>query len=199
MNNFFIIHKSNNLKIASKNCYQELKKYLKNNDSIFISGGKSLDFFLKYLLKLSIKKIYLTDERLTKIENKSNYHSLKKKINKNIIPYYEYFKKNSLSQLVKKIPNKPDIIVMGIGNDGHIASIFPQKKNINLKKKLIITKINSESFSRLSISMNYILKSKVIFLIISNKKKLDLIFSKKNDLPVNYLIKKFNGVLKIFY
>ena len=56
-----------------------------------------------------------------------------------------------------------------MGNDGHIASIFPNSKE--LKENFITKPINRKDFKRLTLSLNLINESKKIFLWLNSKTK----------------------------
>ena len=76
-----------------------------------------------------------------------------------------------------------------MGNDGHIASIFP--KNLELKSNKITRSIIRKDFKRISISLKTINNSRFIFLWLNTNKRTK-IFSKlknkrKNEIPVSYL------------
>ncbi len=86
------------------------------------------------------------------------------------------------------MPNKPDFSVIGVGSDGHIASIFKDQIKINFSDKLFCTKKQNENFLRISVTFDYILKSKQIILLFKNEKRYILIRKKS---IVADLIKKY--------
>ena len=89
---------------------------------------------------------------------------------------------------------------MGVGEDGHIASIFNLKEKLILNKNLIFTKKNDENFFRISLSYEYLSNSKKIFIVFNNNKKIRQIknkrsiiykFLKKNNYKIfNYFVTK---------
>ena len=150
----------NNLHLA-RNIFKLLIKEVNGNvfKNIMISGGDSLNQFYKILIKkkidLSYISLILSDERLSNdIKKYSNAH----KINKNLISKIEKSKnpkfifpqftsKESYTDISKnfklKIPDLIDIAVLGVGDDGHIASIFPNDTNeLIYESKPLIVSIN---------------------------------------------------------
>ena len=85
-----------------------------------------------------------------------------------------------------------------MGNDGHIASLFPGSKS--LKKKFIATTITRKDFKRITLSLDVINKSKKIILWLNDRYK-SKVFDKKiklgKEIPVNNLNKKNTIIYKI--
>ena len=78
-----------------------------------------------------------------------------------------------------------------MGNDGHIASIFPKSKE--LRKRFIVSYVNKKYFKRLTLVINIINNSKNIFLWLNTKKKTKIferLRKKDKSIPVNNLKKK---------
>jgi len=89
----------------------------------------------------------------------------------------------------------PDIVLLTLGDDGHIASIFNYSDVLfDKKSKFFISNKNNESFSRISMTPNFIKKSRKIYLLVYGKKKITLFKSiikkKYNKYPVNLIIKQ---------
>ncbi len=201
--------KCRNKRESEKQCINDFGKVLKsrNYNFFYFSGGKSLINILKGIKKnLNNKKqYYLTDERIVLTKKNSNYHNLKRFfVNLNFYDLKKLLliknKKIKLINDVKNIPN-PDILLMGIGEDGHVASIFKKK---NTKKNFFICKNKYEKFSRLSISEFKILKAKKIFFFISSLKKKEFVnrikhhnFSKKT--AFERICYYFNKKINIYY
>ena len=90
-----------------------------------------------------------------------------------------------------------DICLLGIGSDGHFASLFPNMINntntLNPKSKLNIHEIkaNGDPFvPRISMNLPLILSSKLIILIIKGKMKQEVLkdaYTNKN-IPLYYLL-----------
>ena len=85
-----------------------------------------------------------------------------------------------------------------MGEDGHIASLFPNSEN--LYKKFIAKPVIRKDFKRITIGLNIINNSKKILLWLNNKSisKIYLKIKKKGKkIPVNNLNKKNTVIYKI--
>ena len=108
-----------------------------------------------------------------------------------IVSNYE----NSIKNYFKKKLKSFDLIILGMGNDGHIASIFFDDKKI--KNKSLVRVIVRNDFYRVTLGIDLINKSKRIWLWLPTRKKTRLYNSLKNkkNIPVSLLNKK---KLKVF-
>ena len=111
---------------------------------------------------------------------------------------------NSIDSIINKI-GIPDVSILGFGADGHTASIFPNSCNSYLNKSnLIIIENDWEEFKRISLSFNFILKSKKIFFLLNGKDKASALkdcLSIKYDpylYPTQYLLKNFPNEISIY-
>lgn len=95
--------------------------------------------------------------------------------------------------------NKPyTVMLLGMGEDGHFASLFPSliksnKEYFNLfaEPDIFFTEpMGSPCHSRVSMNLNMILQSENIFLLVSSKKKYDILKQAEFDknLPLYYLL-----------
>ncbi len=188
----------------------EKKARSKQRFSLVLSGGSSPIKLYKSLSRTNIDwdkvDFFLADERHVPNSSKnSNYNLVKKvlldkiKVDKKNI-FFIKTKSYSLSkssQIYKDTIQKYfkykkivfDLVLLGMGIDGHIASIFPENKS--LKKKIIIN-VKRKDFNRISLSLNSINSSKRIFLWLNNKKKSKIYNKIKiiKNLPVNLLNKR---------
>ena len=87
-----------------------------------------------------------------------------------------------------------DLTLLGVGNDGHIASLF--KNNINKMNKKNVDFVIRKDFRRITLTIKCINNSKNIFLWApgQNKKKIvkNIIKDKKFVYPASYLKSKNN-------
>ena len=87
-----------------------------------------------------------------------------------------------------------DLTLLGVGNDGHIASLF--KNNINKTNKKNVDFVIRKDFKRITLTIKCINNSKNIFLWApgQSKKKIikNIIKDKKLAYPVSYLKSKNN-------
>ena len=87
---------------------------------------------------------------------------------------------------------------MGIGNDGHIASLF--KNNINVKNKKIISFVKRKDFSRITLTIKCLNSSKNIFLWAPKKNKVRIIKKILRDKKLLYPVSFLKGKNKyLFY
>ena len=121
---------------------------------------------------------------------------------------FEYLKNNkdfNKIELIKKriiCYPKPRLALIGVGNDGHIGSIFPKiEKSF---KNFLISKKKGEKFKRISLNMNYIKKIKKIIIVINNKNKNDILNKILSDnqnskMPIFKLIKASMNKVFLYY
>ena len=199
------------------------KDYLKNKEqnkrfSLVLTGGESPRKLYRKLAKINIDWNYVDlfwgDERYVPSSSKnSNFYLASNELIKNIKINKENIfpiktKKITLkcsidySKLIKKyFKNKKikfDYCLLGMGEDGHIASLFPNSENLN--KKFIAKPVIREDFKRITIGLNIINNSKKILLWLNNKSisKIYLKIKKKGKkIPVNNLNKKNTIIYKI--
>ena len=193
----------------------------KKRFSFVLTGGSSPINLYKDLGKSKIKwnkvDFFWSDERMIKNSSKNSnvfyfnkYIYKKNNISKNQIFSINYVKarSNISNNIYKKkiksyFKNKKvifDLILLGMGNDGHVASIFT-KKQIHTKKKEVSSYVRRGGFNRVTLNLKTINDSKNIFLWLPNKEK-TLIYSfikkiKKSNAAVNYLKKSKTCVYQI--
>ena len=129
---------------------------------------------------LFIKKVKINKQNLFYINTKT------KDINQSSLEY-----QNKIKKYFKNKKIKFDICLLGMGNDGHVASIFPNT-NI-LKKRFIVSSVDRRDYKRITIGLKIINNSKRIFLWLSNKSKTSIFKKlqlKGREIPVNNLNKK---------
>ena len=188
------------------------KKKSRSRLSFVLTGGSSPINLYKKLAKSNIDwsniDLFWGDERFVSNKSKNSNFKMandlfikKSKIKKRNL-FYINTKRKDVNQSSLEYQNKIknyfknkkisfDICLLGMGNDGHVASIFPNT-NI-LKKKFIVSPVNRGDFKRVTIGLKVINNSKKIFLWLSKKsktstfKKLQL---KGKKIPVNNLNKK---------
>ena len=213
--------KSKKIKIlkftSEKKLLLKVREDFYRNKTILISGGNTFNFFLKYLYKKNKviqKKLILFDERISKIKKNRNFNKINKFLIKSKILKKENFfsfeylkntndlkKKNLIYKKIIKYP-KPNLALVGVGNDGHIGSIFP--KTIVKYKNFVISKKKNENFRRISLNIDYIKKVKKIVIVINDRKKNDIlkkILSNHQNykIPVLKLIKISMDKVLLYY
>ena len=184
-----------------------INEYLTEDKNIAISGGSTPIGLFNQVLKLTNKnfkvksRIFWVDERCVEpTSDDSNYGSAHKNfLSKMNIPKENIFrikgeKKSSeeaqsytklLSKEVDLVGNLPsfDLCILGIGGDGHTASIFPHELDKLIKINHCVVGTNPDSGQkRVSLSLNQINNSKevIIHACGSGKREvIDEIISKK--------------------
>jgi len=142
-------------------------------------SNKSKNSNYKLAYDTFIKKIKIKKSNLYKIDTNNNLNNSAQKYKRKII---NYFRNNK---------NFFDCVLLGMGEDGHIASIFPNSKLI--KEKFVVKAVKRKDFNRITLSLNIINKSKKIILWLNSKFKSKIFDKYKRlgkHLPVNNLNRK---------
>ena len=146
---------------SAESLYKTLKTLSENkkNISIALSGGSTplpiLSLLKEYKLNWEIFNFYMVDERNVSISSSSsNYGNIEKVFLRDVNSSSHSMINDNYSiedcainyekLLCSKIPlgenSFPifDLILLGIGDDGHTASLFPDTKGLNESKKVVI-------------------------------------------------------------
>ena len=174
--------------------------------SLVLSGGSSPIRIYEELSNIDISwsRVFLTlvDDRFVDPDHKDSNQKL----------LYNHFIKNKAKDikffpltenfLTKTDFKKPfDITLLGMGEDGHFASLFPDMINdndafdLNESPKILITPPQGNPYlPRITMNLSLIMKSINIVLLIKGKAKQDIFnkAKKDEDLPIHYLIKNRN-------
>ena len=162
----------------------------------------------------------LSDERIVSKYNKlsNSYHFRKNFLNQiksnsiSRLLFGEFYDgkgpiKNIQLQIINKIRelNKPDIAILGLGEDGHTASLFPGKPDLFSQKKILtIVNRNQEKFSRVSLTFDYLMKAKRLLFLICGQSKAkalrECLYGQNNhlDYPANYIINNYKKRIDIY-
>lgn len=183
-----------------------LARIKKNNINIVLSGGKTPQVIFNYIksinhlynIEWSKYHFWWSDERYVNIENNRNNYGQAKRILFDHIPIDE---KNLHPIEIKSSPNETvnnyitlinhnipkfnniplfDWIWLGVGEDGHISSIF-NNDDINNSNWAFITKHPILKDTRITLGINIINHANEIDFIISGENKAKII----NDILVN--------------
>ena len=174
--------------------------------SLVLSGGSSPIRIYEELSNVDISwsRVFLTlvDDRFVNPDHKdSNQKLLYNHFIKNKAKDIKFFPltKNFLKKTNFKKPF--DITLLGMGEDGHFASLFPDMINdndafdLNESPKILITPPQGNPYlPRITMNLSLIMKSINIVLLIKGKAKQDIFnkAKKDEDLPIHYLIKNRN-------
>lgn len=204
--------------------YIKNKLLIKKNRQItlLLSGGESVKLIYSQLFKL-IKnnintQIFLTDERITSNKNYLNEKKIKDMLIKCNLSKYNFLslsselkKRKKTFNLVKNYNRQIiDFAILGMGSDGHIASLFPAMDNyriatsFNAKKSLLVTKkIGNPFCKRITVNLSLILSAQEIFIIVNSKPRYNLLkFILKKKLinfPIFKLLNYGEKKIKVIY
>ena len=152
------------------------------------------------ILEWSKVKACLVDDRCVPSDHKDSnerllteYLAVNKASNINVISLYNEPRE------VLKIKRPFDVVLLGLGHDGHFASLFPKlvgnDKYLSVladPEIVVLDEMGDPKHKRISMNLAMILQSKRIVLISNNKDKNKVIedaYSNK-DLPLYYLLKQ---------
>lgn len=174
--------------------------------SIAFSGGKTPIKFFQLLAVEDINwkniNIFLVDERWVPLDNSdSNYQMINMFLLKNIsipnenIHHIHYSSSIERSRekyeddLLKHFKGEIifDLIFLGVGNDGHTASIF-EKNEVDLLERVIVTSSRRHSHRRISLGMSLINRAKRKIFLLGPEKILVVESSVSKDLPISRVV-----------
>ena len=172
--------------------------------SLGLSGGNTPKIFYELFAEKykDYSNIYLwtVDERHVDIDNENSnqrmINSIFSNSNLNIIEYsYEedpsHSAKNYTTTVFSKV-EKFNAAILGVGEDGHIASLFPDTAALNADDKgFVHNEVNILSRWRVTSTFELLKNIDHIYLLVTgdNKKEIIKKIGKENDLPVNKLIR----------
>ena len=213
------VHENNEILLIKKFIRifrSKLQHSKKRRFSFVLTGGDSpikLYKFLSKNKKINWKKIdfFIGDERFVKESSKNSNIGMCKKhlLNKINISKKQIYKistekfplKESVIDYENKIKkyffgknSKFDLILLGVGNDGHIASLF--RNNIKKNNNKNVKSVKRKDFLRITLTLKSINNAKSIFLWAPGKSKSPIVkkILKDNNLryPASFLKEKNN-------
>ena len=183
--------------------------------SIAVSGGTSPLVFFESLAKQNNIKAsdwskvgcYWVDERCVPVSdsmsNFGNAYKLLKDIPAKFYPLFPEDQTDTLKaaieyeQILEKLPQTKgfpifDLILLGMGDDGHIASLFPGTIALQEKSRtVVLNEVPQLQANRLTLTFPVLKNAAKVFILINGAKKLDLLVNMiKEDigLPVEELL-----------
>jgi 6-phosphogluconolactonase len=192
----------------NKYLYSILEKALIDNFNFVFTGGGTPVPFYKFLneskINLTNGKIFLSDERLNvSLKNTNEYtiiNNLKSK-NINLINFFtdsNSVNTNSISSEFTKL-DYFDFTLLGIGEDGHVASIFPNNINLLNSQKYISLINNSPKppINRITMTAKCLKKSKKIVYLINGENKRHIFNNLSNK--TNLIYENILGLDKTYF
>jgi 6-phosphogluconolactonase len=197
----------------------------KGSASLLVSGGSTPKPLFERLSSVDIPwekvKIALCDERWIDKNHKDSNEKLVRdsllvnfaKNAKFISMYQEYINIEDAQDVCSDIYEKElfpfDVLILGMGNDGHTASLFPN--NIKLKEALettkgfcICMKPDTAPYERMSLTKTAILSATNIYLHFEGVEKQDvykkvLEGASSNDMPVSAILNQDKKKIEVYY
>ena len=154
-----------------------------DNRFYIIPGGSTPKPFLNLLSNKindwSGTKFILSDERLINDKKISNEDMVNKELlmaidkdeKPTLLKYNKFGDQTGIEEIIK---NKiPLLTILGLGSDGHSASLFPGNTEILKRNANICLKVKNswEDYYRVSLSFDYLMKSKQIIFLVSGQNK----------------------------
>ncbi len=163
---------------------QELKKVISHqgNALIALPGGRSVAGLLQKLspqdMDWSKVEIFMVDERMVSIDDKDSnykqaYNLFLKKVNAKAHPFLIKEGVNQYNQEFLRVGAHFDIVVLGVGEDGHIAALFPHHLALKVKGKRYVQFDDSPKppKERVTASPDIIKDAGFIILLFAGKEK----------------------------
>lgn len=171
-----------------------LKAKKLGNLNIALAGGSTPMYLYSLMSKYDFSnfRFFLTDERYVENTHKdSNYFNVSKFLK--VEPIYktgDIIKDcEDFSNTIEKYPIH--IAILGIGEDGHTASIFPDKQIPYRCKNALVSK--SPTYNRISLSEDALGNiCQIIFFVSKSKKDILYRLLTKKDTIANEIIKSYN-------
>ncbi len=189
--------------------------------SLLVSGGTSPKGLFQILSKKAIDwskvTVGLVDERFVSNENEASNEKL---VNENLL--INLASKAKFLSMVHKIEDEKEnlklvnlayspffkdltVVVLGMGEDGHTASLFPNDENSendlkSSKTEIISTFAPVNPKNRISCSKSMILESKSLYLMLIGPSKIEVLENaKQNNYPISHFFRSENEEIKVFF
>jgi len=171
--------------------------------SFVVCGGSSplplYDNLSNKDLDWSKVSIFLGDDRVVPSDHQdSNNYLIQLHLLKNNASSASFYPLNDSKITIKDIRRPFDVVLLGLGNDGHFASLFPAQLNNALvfdayaSPSIIVSDqdLGSPSHKRISMNLSMLIDAKRCILLVpnSNKRKIVERAYKDNQLPLHFLL-----------
>ena len=181
----------------------EIDLYNNAKTSFVVSGGSSPVQIFRDLSAMQTKwhdvNISLVDDRVVDINHEdSNEKLVNDLLIKNKAKNANFISICNQSNDLLNLKRPFGVMLLGMGEDGHFASLFPKLIETNpdyfdieSDAKIFFTEpMGNPCHRRVSMNLSMILESKNIFLLVSNERKLEVLNMAQSDksLPLYYLL-----------
>ena len=171
--------------------------------SFVVCGGSSplplYDNLSNKDLDWSKVSIFLGDDRVVPSDHQdSNNYLIQLHLLKNNASLASFYPLNDSKITIKDIRRPFDVVLLGLGNDGHFASLFPAQLNNALvfdayaSPSIIVSDqdLGSPSHKRISMNLSMLIDAKRCILLVPNSDKRKIVERayKDNQLPLHFLL-----------
>ena len=171
--------------------------------SFVVCGGSSplplYDNLSNKDLDWSKVSIFLGDDRVVPSDHQdSNNYLIQLHLLKNNASSASFYPLNNSKITIKDIRRPFDVVLLGLGNDGHFASLFPAQLNNALvfdayaSPSIIVSDqdLGSPSHKRISMNLSMLIDAKRCILLVPNSDKRKIVERayKDNQLPLHFLL-----------
>ena len=194
--------------------------------SLAVSGGSTPVELFEQLSQMNLSwqdiVITLVDERWVEpTENDSNEHLVRNHLLKDRALAATFIgMKNSAAtasagekeceQKLREVPRPFDVLILGMGNDGHSASLFPGAEKLvaatDMKSGIVCMGIAplSAPHERMTLTLPAILDSRQIFLHITGQEKNDVLQKAQADgsiekMPIRYILRQQTTPVAVYW
>ncbi|KEC55314.1 6-phosphogluconolactonase [Bartonella koehlerae] len=191
-----------------------------------VSGGKTPELFFHHLSKADIDWeniiITLVDERFVPVHHeRSNEHVVRRYLLQNFAARARfvglYQKANtvelaafSAASRINVLPKPFDVIVLGMGVDGHTASFFPDsdrlKQALDLQTQALVLPLHTKSTlePRLTLTLPVIMQSRCIILHFEGFQKRDCFETvcrngSEMEMPVRAVLRNAHHLVQVYW
>lgn len=197
---------------------------LRGHAYLVVSGGRTPIELFKSLAKIKLpwKKVTITlaDERcVSSSDIDRNERLVKEYLLQNEAKSAQFISlydeqanlRDNLNAVEAKIEALPtfDVVILGMGEDGHTASLFPCSDELELglddkAKALLIVNPKTASYQRISLSKRRLLNSHIIFLYLIGQKKRTvfqqaMVQTNPKIMPVSAFLNNKNANVQVMY
>lgn len=171
-----------------------------------LSGGtsilKTLELFSEKNIPWEKIVIYQTDERVVSLDSEdSNFYWIKKNLGNSgatLRPFYNGYTEQESIQFYDHYLNLNckdedctfDLLLLGFGEDGHIASLFPGKEHLEGEDMVLYIAERLNGYQRLSLSLSQLKRSSSTFIISYGETKHHTLKGSSHlNLPIHQFLK----------
>jgi len=192
--------------------------------TLVLSGGSTPIKLLQQLSEVNMEwsnvRVTLVDERwVDNTSEKSNEKLVRDNLLQNLAKSARFFHlktdgkyaKDSLTTVgvtLEKLSHELDVVVLGMGLDGHTASFFPHSKELEYALStdhlVCATTATLEPKERITLSKSFLLSATHLFLHIEGKEKKEVFLraSKSDDvssMPIIAMMQQEEPLLEVYY